>query len=68
MMNRIDAELPPVKTLTEKEAREEFDAQARRRLGISGEEFLRRWDAGEYPDPDGDPDVIWMAMLLPLVR
>jgi hypothetical protein len=30
-----------------------FDADARRTLGISGEEFLRRWDAGEY---DGDED------------
>lgn len=27
-----------------------FDAEARRMLGISGEEFLRRWDAGAYAD------------------
>ncbi len=42
------------------EAREIFDQQVMYELGISGEEFLRRWDAGEYgsfadiPDaPDG---------------
>jgi hypothetical protein len=30
-----------------------FDRHARRELGISGEEFLRRWDAGLYrPIPD----------------
>lgn len=25
-----------------------FDAEARRMLGISGDEFLRRWDEGAY--------------------
>ena len=25
-----------------------FDAEARRMLGIPGDEFLRRWDAGAY--------------------
>lgn len=30
------------------EAREVFDYQARRLMGMSGEEFLRRWDAGEF--------------------
>ena len=30
-----------------------FEAESRRTLGISGEEFLRRWDAGDY---DGDED------------
>lgn len=39
-----------VKELTAAEARTHFDAQARRRLGMSGEEFLRRLDAGEFDD------------------
>ena len=35
------------------EARAIFHARARYELGISGEEFLRRWDNGEYqPAPD----------------
>ena len=38
---------------TPEEARAIFDARARYELGISGEEFLRRWDNGEYqPVPD----------------
>lgn len=31
-----------------------FDDEARRTLGISGEEFLRRWDAGDYDGDDED--------------
>ena len=42
-----------------------LDEEAQRYLHISGEEFIRRWDAGEY-QTDGDrPDVIRVAMLLP---
>ena len=38
---------------TPEEALAIFDAAARRELGISGDEFLRRWDNGEYqPVPD----------------
>ena len=32
------------------EAHEIFDYQARRLMGMSGEEFLRRWDEGEFRD------------------
>ena len=50
------------------EGRAIFDRQARRYLGISGAEFLRRWEAGEYAaDPD-QPGVMDLVMLLPLVR
>ena len=38
----------------EHEATEVFDGIARRELGISGAEFLRRWDAGEYESTDRD--------------
>lgn len=31
-----------------------FDDEARRTLGISGEEFLRRWDAGAYDGGEED--------------
>ncbi|MGH3089357.1 MAG: hypothetical protein ACRDSJ_18850 [Rubrobacteraceae bacterium] len=41
-----------VRQLTREEGRELLDRHARRYLGISGEEFIRRWDAGEYGDPD----------------
>jgi hypothetical protein len=62
-------EIEGVKELTEEEARAYFDAQARRLLGISGEEFLRRLDAGEFdelvdlPGPHGN-----LEMLSAIVR
>lgn len=59
-----------VAELSDTEATEAFDQLARREMGMSGEEFLRRWDAGEWSDKDFD-DVrglvdVWMG--LPLVR
>lgn len=53
--------------LTLEEGRELFDQRARKFLGISGEEFLRKWDAGEYMDSD-DPKVSSMAVLIPFAR
>ncbi len=34
--------------LNQQEAEEAFDTVARREMGISGVEFLQRWDAGHY--------------------
>ncbi len=62
----------PVRELSREEARELFDSQAQNWLGISGEEFLRRWDAGDYGEPDdcekNPPEVMRLVMLAPLVR
>ena len=41
-----------------------LDRAAREVLNISGEEFLTRYDAGEYEDSD-DPAVTRVAMLIP---
>jgi hypothetical protein len=61
-----------IRELTDEEARDLFDRNARYYLGISGEEFLRRWDAGFYDDPDDrskhGPEVMEVAMLIRLVR
>lgn len=58
--------------LSREEGRDLLDRQARRYLGISGEEFIRRYDAGEYGDPDdrskNPPAVMRLVMLLPFVR
>jgi hypothetical protein len=57
--------------LTPEEGHALFDRRARKHLGISGEEFLRRWDAGEIgPVPD-TPE--WrglgeLVMMMPLAR
>ncbi|MCC7107155.1 MAG: hypothetical protein IT307_18640 [Chloroflexi bacterium] len=48
-----------------------FDAQARKLMDISGDEFLRRWDAGVFADQIDDPDhpeIMWLAMLIPFGR
>lgn len=61
-----------VKELSREESWQMFDRQAQRYLGVSGEEFVRAWDAGEYGDPDdrskNPPEVMYLAMLLPSIR
>lgn len=47
--------------LTPEEAWAEFDAEVRTRLGIGAADFARRYDAGEYDDPDDDPVVRTLA-------
>lgn len=58
--------------LSRQESWELFDREAKRYLDISGDEFLRAWDAGEYGEPDdrskNPPGVMRLAMLLPFVR
>ena len=55
--------------LTEEEGRTLFDEEAQRLLGISGEEFVRRYDAGYYDDkPDLHEEVIELHLMLPLFR
>jgi len=61
--------LPPIHDLTEEEAWQIFEDYAQYYRGISGEEFLRRWDAGEYYHNDDMPNhnaIISVAMMLPL--
>jgi hypothetical protein len=42
--------------LTGEDARAYFEDEVQRELGISGTEFLRRLDAGEYDEIYDDPD------------
>jgi hypothetical protein len=61
-----------VEEFSAEEGWELFDRQARRFLGMDGEEFLNRWDAGDFGDPDDrskhGPEIMRVATLLPLVR
>ena len=59
-------EAPAAKIVTAEEGRRLIDERAQRFLGMSGEEFRRRFEAGEL-DPDND-NVLRVAMLLPLAR
>jgi hypothetical protein len=54
-----------VRTLCDEQAVEAFDKAARHYLGISGEQFVRAWESGEFEETDR-PDVMRVAMLLPL--
>lgn len=54
--------------MTPEEKREFFDEQAQIRLGMSGEEFLGKYEAGYWPDLDAEPHLMYMAMLLPYAQ
>jgi hypothetical protein len=54
-----------VNELSSDDAQAAFDEAAQHYLQMSGDEFLKRWDAGEFADDD--PAVMPVAMLLPLV-
>lgn len=60
------AEPVPVE-LSAAQSRAAFDEAARLYLGVSGEEFIRAYDAGAYDADLCCPEVAQMAMLLPLV-
>jgi hypothetical protein len=56
------------RVVTIEEGHAMFDRQARRELGISGAEFLRRWDAGAYrpvPDTAEGRKIGRLVMLMP---
>jgi hypothetical protein len=64
-------EIPGIRFVTAEEGRALFDREARALLGISGEEFLRRWDRGEYgpvPDTKDGRKLGRLVMLIPFAR
>lgn len=63
--------LDGVHVATHEEGRALFDRHARKALGISGDEFLKRWDAGKYrpvPDTAEGRKVSRLVMLMPFAR
>ena|SRR6266853_326585 len=67
------ATVPPISTnghidLTEEEAAALFDREARRYLGMSGQEFITAWESGKFDENPDQSDVMYVAMLLPLVQ
>jgi hypothetical protein len=67
------ATVPPMTTnghidLTQEEAYALLDREARRALHMSAQDFIAAWEAGEFDaDPDR-PEVMYVAMLLPLAQ
>jgi hypothetical protein len=61
-----DGRLPEVRELTREEWAELLDEEAQRYFGVSGEEFRRRYEAGEY---DVEAPHVWeVALMLPAVE
>ncbi len=56
-----------MRRLSEAEAEDAFDNAARYFLGISGDEFLARWDRGEFDDAD-NPEALTVSMMVPASR
>lgn len=54
--------------MTLEEGKEMFDRVARKRLNMSGDEFIRAWEAGEFDGQPETPDVIHLVMLIPFTR
>lgn len=64
-------DLSPLIIVTPEEGRRIFDEAARAWMGMSGEEFLRRLDAGEYydiADAPGHRHIMHLAMMRPLAE
>lgn len=60
-----------IRYLDDEESHQYFDRQARRIMNMSGEEFLRRYDAGEFKDQMDGPrhcQLVEMVMLIPFGR
>lgn len=66
-MPRTQSPTVDVVEATPEEGRALLDRAAREVLNISGEEFLARYDAGEYEGSD-DPAITRVAMLIPFAR
>ena len=45
-----------------------FDRPVHYYLGVSGEEFVARWESGQYKGPDAEPGRMSVVMLLPFAR
>ena len=54
--------------ITREEAWAMLDADTHRYLGISAAEFARRYNAGEYDDPDDDPFIMRLAFDLEFLQ
>ena len=60
-----------IRFLDDEESHQFFDTQARRLMNMSGAEFIRKYDAGEFEAEMDGPQhrvLVHMVMLLPFGR
>lgn len=66
-----DPDVQPNRTIMERtreDAHELLDLRAQFYFDMSGDELIRRWDAGEFADRLDEPKVEHMALFLRLIR
>ena len=66
-MPKIQSPIVDVVEATLEEGLAMLNRAAREVLNMSGEEFLARWDAGDFEQTD-DPAATRVAMLIPFAR
>lgn len=59
-------EASDLQLVTPEEGMRILDEQARRYLGISGQEFIQRWQTGYYGKEPDQPEIVDLALLIPL--
>lgn len=57
-----------MKELNDEEATAYFNAKVNKLMGISGQEFVDRYDRGEYDSHDENGKVLRLEMMLPLAE
>jgi hypothetical protein len=63
--------VPDIVWVSPEEGRRMFDEAAREWAGMSGEEFIRRYEAGEYADMVESEDnrhIVDLVLMIPLAR
>jgi hypothetical protein len=57
-----------IKELSLEEGRKLLDKQARRYLNMSGDEFIQKWESGEFDDDPDRPEIMRLVMLIPFAK
>ena len=65
-MTKVDTR--NIEELTIEEGRNLLDKQARRYLNMSGGEFIKKWEAGEFGGDSDRPEVMRLVMLIPFAK
>lgn len=57
-----------IRQFTPEEARATFDRMAEFTMKISGDEFLKRWDAGDFSERLDEPSIDMMVRLMRIIQ
>ncbi len=64
----VQLEASNVKELTLKQGSALLDKQVRKYLHLSGDEFIKKWDAGEFDENPDRPEIMRLVMLIPFAK